>query len=365
VPGGVSRDGQFKVIPAILWLIERLAAHHEVHVVVPRQEARRASWQLRGATVWNLGGSPRAWQARAVRALLALHRERGIDVFHAIWAAGPGEAVVTAARLCGRPSLVHVAGGELVWLPEVPFGNPRRWRQALARRVLRWATTATAASRPMIDLIRSFAGVEALRVPLGVDTRFWVPEPPRARPPGSPLRIVSVASLTPVKDHGTLLHAAAELVRDGVDARVDLVGLDTSRGRIPTLVQSLGLQDHVRMHGFLPQDKARAVVQQADLMVVSSRHEAGPVAMLEAAALGVPTLGTPVGHVAEWAPLAAGVVPFADVAALRDALRHLAADDSRRLAVAREAQARSLAEDADWTADRFQELYKQATSSLR
>ncbi len=37
-------------------------------------------------------------------------------------------------------------------------------------------------------------------------------------------------------------------------------------------------------------------------MIISSRHEAGPLAVLEAAVKGVPTVGTAVGHIAEWAP---------------------------------------------------------------
>lgn len=46
VPGGVNRDGEQRVIPAILWFIERLAPFHDVHVVVPRQEPRPARWRL-------------------------------------------------------------------------------------------------------------------------------------------------------------------------------------------------------------------------------------------------------------------------------------------------------------------------------
>ena len=36
----------------------------------------------------------------------------------------------------------------------------------------------------------------------------------------------------------------------------------------------------------------------ADLFWLTSRHEAGPVAVLEAAVAGVPTVGTAVGQVA-------------------------------------------------------------------
>jgi len=92
-------------------------------------------------------------------------------------------------------------------------------------------------------------------------------------------------------------------------------------------------------------------------MVVSSRHEAGPVAMLEAAAVGVPTVGTAVGHVRDWAPDAAVAVPVGDAAALAGAIAELLRDDARRLAIARRAQELALREDADWTCARIEELY--------
>jgi len=203
--------------------------------------------------------------------------------------------------------------------------------------------------------------VQAARVPLGVDTRQWVPEPPRRRRPGRAARLVSVGSLTPVKGHATLLHAVAGLVRAGRDVHVDLVGEDTSGGAVPALVRELALDARVSLHGFLPQPAAHAVVRDADLLVVTSRHEAGPVAMLEAAAVGVPTVGTPVGHVAEWAPGAAAVVPHSDPPALAGAIASLLDDDERRLAMASRAQARAVAEDADWTAARFEELLERAT----
>jgi len=81
--------------------------------------------------------------------------------------------------------------------------------------------------------------------------------------------------------------------------------------------------------------------------------------MLEAAAVGVPTVGTPVGHVAEWAPEAASMVAFGEPDTLADALCTLFDDDDARLELAYRAQARALAEDADWTARRFEQIYRE------
>jgi glycosyltransferase involved in cell wall biosynthesis len=172
--------------------------------------------------------------------------------------------------------------------------------------------------------------------------------------------LVHVGSLTPVKDHRTLLRAVAMVAGNGHSVHVDLVGEDTSEGAVQREATSLGLEDLVTFHGYLPQDEAVHVVRRADLMLVTSRHEAGPVAMLEAAAVGVPTVGTAVGHVADWAPDRASAVRVGDPDSLAAAIAELLGNDERRLLVARRAQAAALREDADWTAARFDELYAEA-----
>jgi len=354
VPGGVDPSGEYRVIPAILALLERLARRHQVHVFALAQKAEAGTWDLLGARVHNLGRRLR--RSRAVRYLVAEHRRAPFDLFHSIWAGGPGYLAWAAARVCRRPVLVHLAGGELVWLPAVPYGVRSRWRRGLTRFVLRHADRVTAASSPMLRLAQA-AGASPIRLTLGANLRRWPPSPPRPRPPERPPQLIHVGSLTPVKDHPTLLRAAAVLAREGWDFELHLVGEDTWDGTVQRLARDLGLQDRCRFHGFLPQRRLAPLVAQADLMIVSSRHEAGPVAMLEAAALGVPTVGTAVGHVQDLAPQAAVAVPVGDAESLAREVAALLADDQRRLALARRAQEFALREDADWTAAQFERLY--------
>jgi len=113
----------------------------------------------------------------------------------------------------------------------------------------------------------------------------------------------------------------------------------------------------VRFLGFKTQRELRLLMESADLLVMSSLHEAGPLVALEAAAVGVPTVGTAVGHIAEWAPAAALAVPVGDASALADAIRRLLADEELRLRLAAGAQLRALCEDADHTARAFEALY--------
>ena len=361
VPAGVSRDGEHYVIPALLWLVERLARRHDVEVIALRQEATPATWRLLGATIHNVGRRPST--LRALELVLRLHRSQPFDVFHAIWAGGPGAVAFAAARLCRRPVLVHLAGGELVWMPDIAFGSTRWWR-ALTKKVIRNADRVTAACGHMIDLARA-VGADPLRVPLGVATDLWKPSAPQLRPPGRPARLVQVANLTPVKDQATLLQAMARLVADGRDVQLDLVGYDAYHGTIQRHAAELGLTPRVTFHGFLTQPQVAPVVRNADLMVVSSRHEGGEVVLLEAAAVGVPTVGTNVGHVRDFAPDAAIAVEVGDFVALAREIGGLLDDEPRRLAIATRAQERALREDADWTCARFEELYAEAIAGGR
>jgi glycosyltransferase involved in cell wall biosynthesis len=356
VPGGVDRTGEFRVIPVLLALIERLARVHEVHVFALRQEPAADRWGLSGATVHNIGDG---WsRVRAISAIRAEHRREPFDLVHAIFSGSCGLVAVVAARLLGLPSLVHIAGGELVAMHEIDYGGRRRWKGRLREAVvLRAADIVTGASRPIVDALRDL-GIKGVRVPLGVDLRSWPPLCPRER--GSDTaKLIHVASLNRVKDQPTLLRALAVLARQGVAFRMDMVGVDTLHGELHQLVRQLELGRHVHLLGFKTQRELRPLMEAADLLVMSSCHEAGPLVLLEAAAVGVPTVGTEVGHIAEWSPVAALAVPVGDWGALAGAIARVLADEPLRLRMALAAQRKAMLEDADYTAKAFEALYLQ------
>ncbi len=361
VPGGVDRSGERRVIPALLALIERLSAHHELHVFALRQGAAAEEWNLLGARIHNIGDG---WtRVRAVRAIVAEHRASPFQLVQSIFSGACGLVAVAAARLLGIPSLVHSAGGEPVRLPEIRFGGRVTWHGRMQEAVvLAGATAVTAASVPQLELLAA-RGVNSRRIPLGVDrSRAWPDREPVARHPDQPARLIHVASLNRVKDQPTLLRALGLLECQGIVIHTDIVGEDTLNGEIQRLSASLGLATRVRFHGFLTQNQLRPLMSLAHVLVISSRHEAGPVAVLEAATVGVPTVGTAVGHIAEWAPEAALAVRIGDFRALAAALREVLTDEALRLRLARAARSRALREDADYTASCFERLYSELMS---
>jgi glycosyltransferase involved in cell wall biosynthesis len=355
VPGGVDRSGEFRVIPVLVTMIERLARAHEVHVFALWQEARAGRWELYGAAVHNIG---HGWtRLRAIRAIRAEHHRAPFVVVQAFFSGMCGLVAVAAAKSLRLPSLVHIAGGELIALAPIGYGGRLKWKGRLREAmVLRGASAVTAASAPIIAELGAL-GIAGRRVALGVDLQAWPPLAPRRRSLQQ-ARLIHVASLNHVKDQTTLLRALAALAEAGVDFHMDVVGEDTLQGAIQRLAAGLGLERRVRFLGFKTQRELRPIMASADLLVMSSLHEGGEMVTLEAAVMGVPTVGTAVGHIAEWAPFAALAVPIEDWTALSATIRRVLADEQLRLRLAGAAQCLAMREDADYTARAFVELYE-------
>lgn len=354
VTGGVDQSGRQKVIPALLWLTERLARQHDVFVYALRYHEQPSSYPLLGATVRDLGRP--AGVVRQYRALLAALRYDGpFDVVHGYWALPAGLAAAAAARRLGVPSVVTCDSGEFTAIPAIDYGLQIRWRQrAAVSAALKLASRVTVCTAYMEQLARAH-GVAPVVIPLGVDTGVFVPAPPR---PGPPWRLLSVASLNPVKDHRTLIDAFRLVVDRMADVYLDLAGEDTMDGAVREAVVRRALADRVTFHGVLPSADVAALYRRAHLFVLSSRHEAAGVAALEAAASCVPIAGTQVGYVADWAPERACAVPPADPQALADAIVGLLADAEARRRMASSAHEWAVAHDADWTAREFIRLYR-------
>lgn len=353
-PGGVDRSGEYRVIPALLAYIERAARRHEVHVFTLFQEQRAAEWSLCGAYIHNSGRS--FTDLRTLSYVVRQHRRRPFDVVHSFWAGRCGYLAIAAGRIIRRPCLVHLAGGELCAIPSIQYGGRlRTLGRAREHWVLRSADVLTAASKQIIEQAAAI-GFKAERVPLGVDLSKWPAQPIRERH-GNSLRLIHVASLNRVKDQPTLLRAMSLLAPD-VQWQLDIVGEDTLSGRMQRLARDLQLGDRVRFHGFLTQRQLYPLMARAHINLITSMHEAGPLVVMEAAIAGIPSVGTSVGHIAGWAPHAASAVKIADANGLANAIANLYRDESLRQRIAREAQTRAVAENADVTAQRFFDLYR-------
>jgi len=365
VPGGVDRSGRDRVVPMFLWLIERLARRHELHVLVLDYYDEPCDYELSGAHIHDLGRVRGVRGTRrfriAGRLANAIRRHGPFDLLHAYW----GMPAVAAASALGSrskvPLVITLDSGELLRIDDIGYGLQRRWidRRALRHAVAR-AVVVTVPTRYMANLMRS--DVVPRVIPMGADRERFTAAP---RPDGPPWRLIRVGTLNPVKDYPTLLHAFAALSTQEPEVTLDIVGEDLLGGAIQRLAGALGVGNRVTFHGALTNASVVTLYRRAHLNVVSSRHESANVTVLEAACCGVPTVGTNVGYVADFQPDRAAAVPIGNPQALADAMLALIRDRERRQQLAAAAQEWALHHDADWSADAFDRLYHEVTPSER
>jgi glycosyltransferase involved in cell wall biosynthesis len=324
-----------------------------VTLVAVRYPYSSGCYEIDGAKVIALGGATRrgpatlgVWRS-TLDVLRREHRRRPFDVVHAFWATESGLLGALAGRLLRIPTLVSLAGGELVALPEIGYGDQRApWERLKVRASLRLASLVSAGSNLLLQLAERHVGRPKLRrAPLGVDLELFHPaEGPQSAP------LLHVGTLTPVKDQATLLRALKRLP----EVRLDIVGDGPLRPQLQQLARELGIEQAVRFCGDIDHAALPVVYQRASAFVISSRHEAQGMVAIEAAACGLPVVGTRVGVVPELTD-ADAVVGCGSAEELAEAIAISLRDAPRRGA---DALARASSEYAlECCTNRFRELY--------
>src|SRR5712692_2680118 len=365
VPGFSADPGDW-CIPALRHLVVRLAGAADVHIFALRYPARRRPYEVFGAQVTALGGaeatggrSAGLWQ-RTASAVVAEHRRRPFDVLHAFWAGEPGFVTALLGRTLRIPTVVSIAGGELARLRDIGYGGLlRRLERIKTRLALRLAGGVTAGSALAVESAQRFlpahSACRARRVPLGVDLAMFAPVvQPRN---DGPTRILHVASLCGVKDQATLLSAAAALRERGCAFQLDVVGSGPLEPELRSLARSLGLSGSICWRGAVSHDQMPQAYRQAQVFVLSSRHEAQGMVALEAAACGVPVVGTAVGVIPELRPGARNI-RVGDAGGLAEGMAELLDDEPSRLRSGCAARERAVAEyGVELCTTRFLDLY--------
>lgn len=295
------------------WLAQaQLDAGHDVHLVVLKRggelgttlspELRRRTWCTAKAS---------RWDARVLPRLVTTLAHLSPDVVHTHLFTSLSWGAV-AARAAQVPVVVHtqhaVHDDDHRYLPTI--------RRGLA---------------PLLDAIVgcNAATVRDLRargyapgVPaVAIDNGIPLAGRPQASLTRAPFTIGAVGRLVPIKGHDHLLEALALLRREGADARLVLLGEGPERGALEARVRQLGLGDVVSMPGSVHDVSDR--LASVDLFCQPSLSEAMPMALLEAAAAGLPLLVTDVGGAPTLLQHGAGgwIVPPGDPAALANAVR--------------------------------------------
>jgi glycosyltransferase involved in cell wall biosynthesis len=324
------RGGQNQVLLTALGMAER---GHEVLVACREGGALETRARRDGLDVRALPFRGDLWPP-AVAALSGLFRQTHPDVAHLHDPHAVGAGVLAAALANPRPRLVATR--------RVDFAL----RGPLSRRKYRSCDAVIAVSRAVVGVLAE-AGIAGPGVHLVYEGVAERAAPPCAAdalaaagvPPGS-LVVGNVAALTGHKDHGTLVEAAAEVLRRVPEACFVVLGEGERRAAIEARAAELRLGGRWLMPGFR-EDVDRWIPCFA-VFCLSSRLEGLGTSLLDAMCFGVPVVATAAGGIVEAVEDGATgrLAPVGDAAALAAALVELLGDPARRARMAEAARQR-------------------------
>ncbi|MEA2492467.1 MAG: hypothetical protein QOJ29_378 [Thermoleophilaceae bacterium] len=282
-------------------------------VVVPVNSAQRAQWVL-GEQVH----------------LPRLAKGEGVDLVHSLATTGPARGPFR------RVATVH----DLIYKvhPEAHFGLISMGMRVLVPLSVKRATRVIAVSQSTGDDLQRLMNVAADRidvVPNGVGT------PPAVMPlPGSVLRanhslgqrefILCTSAKRPHKNLLRLLDALASIPPERRPVAV-LTGYPTEHeSELRERARTLGIEDDVRILGWVDQGELEALYRAATCLVFPSLYEGFGLPVLEAMARGLPVACSDRSSLPEVAGDAALLFDPEDTSAIAAAIERLLSDPAER-----------------------------------
>jgi glycosyltransferase involved in cell wall biosynthesis len=278
--------------------------------------------------------------ARAVSA--AREVMRGVPLVHAHGQKPGWVAAVARAGLSPRPRLVVTVHNLVL---EDVAGRTSRPLARIERMLGRRADAIIATSPEVAGRMAATSSLLRVVRPVGpsaVPQRSAVVVRRDLGADGKQL-VVCVARLHPQKGLDVLVDAARRLVDRRPPALVVIVGEGPLERQLREMIAGADLTDVVHLVG--PSPHAPDELAAADVVVVPSRWESGPLVVAEALELGRPVVATPVGFVGEVIKdgRSGRIVPIGDAAELASAIAALL-DDPPVAAALGEAGRRRVAE---------------------
>jgi colanic acid/amylovoran biosynthesis glycosyltransferase len=166
-------------------------------------------------------------------------------------------------------------------------------------------------------------------------------------PANQVFQIMAVGSLVEKKGHEYLIRACSELKAQGLDFECVIVGEGKLKQRLQTLIQDLGVDGKVTLAGGQTQTWVRDRLGMSDLFALAcvideiGERDGIPVAMMEALAMEVPVVSTPVSGIPELIRQEETglLVPQEDPIALAEAMARLLQDEPLRRRLAKNGRA--------------------------
>jgi glycosyltransferase involved in cell wall biosynthesis len=248
----------------------------------------RIGWQM-------ITGNPRPY--------LRLMEHQRPSLIHAHFGIEGVSALPLAAEL-EIPLVTTFHGFDATLKTRAMLGSPAYFRYPLLRRKLAREGDLFLCASAFIRQRLLAMGFPEARTHIhyiGVDCRAIRPREDSEEQPV----ILHVARLVEVKGTSYLLRAFAALARRYDSVKLVIIGEGPLRQRLQALAASLGMRDRVEFLGALPHADVLSWTRKAAMLVLpgirtsTGREEGLGIVLLEAAATGLPIIGSRVGGIPE------------------------------------------------------------------
>lgn len=194
-------------------------------------------------------------------------------------------------------------------------------------------TVCDANQRYILDHLLAGSPARVVRIYNGVDVESLPPPAPHR----DPTLVLAVGRLVEKKGFDVLLDSCAILVERGIPVTCLVLGDGEERAALEARCSDLGLKDHVRFAGAVSKDEVLGWMTRARVLALpcvtgaDGNRDALPTVLIEALALGLPVVSTPVAGVPEIVDegVSGLLVTEGDPAALADGIGLLMSDDGR------------------------------------
>jgi teichuronic acid biosynthesis glycosyltransferase TuaC len=296
------------------------------------------------------------------KAIPSIQKEFPFDLIHCHTIYPDGYAGSKLKQEFKVPVISTIHGSDILLYPKRNKGVHARTLMALKQN----DHVITVSDRLKKEALAMWPELSVSTVYNGFDPRRFFPvnkEEARRRL-GLPEReksILFVGNLLPVKGVHYLLQAFKQIVRDGNEARLYLIGDGPLRSELAKQAEELGIAAHVSFLGRKPYEEIPLWINSADVVTLTSLSEGLPSILLETMGCGRPMVATDVGGISE--VLKHGetglLVPPEDVSQIAISLKQILEDEALCKQMGERALEESKALTWERNAARIKECYKE------
>lgn len=238
------------------------------------------------------------------------------DILHAHCSKWAGYAAMQISRKHKIPYVVTEHLSRLVFEKEFGPAPSDAWQIPLLREAYERADMVVPVSEELVENIACYfgKGYRWQAVSNTIDVDFFNYQR-RQSFEGRPFRFCCLANFWPLKGYDVLLPAFRRLREKGKNVELHIAGRGTDSEACKAM-----LSEGVVTHGLISRDAVRRLLYESDALVLASRSEVQPLALIEAMSTGIPVVATECVPQSLRIDGGCTIVPIDDVQALSEAM---------------------------------------------